>query len=88
VALFYSIDVQAKLDLFLSVSARDDHPSGVSCRHTLLDKDVIDRIHALGLQVVAWTVDDPRRAEELARMGVDGITTHRVSAMRELLGAP
>ena len=87
VDLFYSIDVPAKLDLFLSVSQRDVRPRGVSCRATLLDADTIAALHARDLLVVAWTVDDLTRAAELAAMGVDGITTHRVAAVRNRLAA-
>ncbi len=84
---FYSIDVQAKLDLFLSLLRREPRPAGVSCEHRLLDRATVDRLHEAGLLVVAWTVDDLERAAELAGMGVDGITTHRVSEVRERLGA-
>lgn len=85
--LFYSIDVPARLDLFLAVAARDVRPRGVSCRHSLLDPDVIAALHARDLLVVAWTVDDLDRAAELAAWGVDGITTHRVRDVRARLEA-
>lgn len=83
---FYSIDVAAKLDLFLSVSERDERPRGVSCRHTLLTKDVVKTLHSRGLQVVAWTVDDLERARELAGWGVDGLTTHKVAEFASEFG--
>lgn len=79
---FYSIDVRAKLDLFLSVADRDTHPRGVSCRHTLLSERVVRTLHDRGMLVVAWTVDDVERARELVSWGVDGITTHQVRQMR------
>lgn len=87
VDLFYSIDVPAKLDLFLSVSRRDFLPRGVSCRESLLSADVIAGLHARDLLVVAWTVDNAERAAELAELGIDGITTHRIEAVRERLAA-
>lgn len=80
---FYSIDVRAKLDLFLSVNDRDARPAGISCRHSLLTKSIVDRLHRRGLLVVAWTVDDIDRARELVAWGVDGLTTHKVREMRE-----
>ena len=83
---FYSIDVASKLDLFLSISERDTHPAGVSCRHELLSAPVVQRFHDRGLLVVAWTVDDVERACALAEWGVDGITTHRVAELRQGLG--
>ncbi len=83
---FYSIDVAAKLDLFVSVFDRDRLPRGISCRHSLLTRAIVERLHERGLLVVAWTVDDLARAAELHDWGVDGITTHRVQAVRETLG--
>lgn len=82
VTAFYSIDVPAKLDLFLAVMDRDVRPDGVSCRHTLLTAPIVAELHRRGLVVVAWTVDDLERARELVAWGVDGITTHRVAEMR------
>ncbi len=83
VDVFYSIDVRAKLDLFLSVSHRDTRPSGVSCKHTLLNQSLVRAFHERGYLVVAWTVDDGDRAMELARWGVDGITTNTVPRIRD-----
>jgi glycerophosphoryl diester phosphodiesterase len=85
VGLFYSVDVQASLDLLFSVTRRDECPRGVSCRHSLLTRGLIERLHEAGLLIAAWTVDDLERGEELASWGVDAITTHRVAAMREHL---
>lgn len=85
--LFYSADVQAKLDLFLSVERRDARPQGVSCEHRLLTEPLVQKLHERGLRVVAWTVDDGERAAELAGWGVDAITTHRVAALRARLAA-
>jgi len=82
VALFYSIDVPERLALFLSVADRDLQPAGVSCRHTLLTQGTVAELRRRALKVVAWTVDDLERADELAGWGVDGITTHRVADLR------
>jgi hypothetical protein len=38
--------------------------------------------------VIAWTVNDPGRLRELARIGVDGILTDEVAALRAIVGAP
>ncbi|MGH2926480.1 MAG: glycerophosphodiester phosphodiesterase [Solirubrobacterales bacterium] len=32
--------------------------------------------HDAGLELIAWTVDDPDRMRALARIGVDGICTN------------
>lgn len=85
VELYYSIDVQAKLDLFRSVVERDISPQGVSCRHSLLSRRIVEALHEHELSVVAWTVDDMARAAELLSWGIDGITTHKVEEIRELV---
>ncbi|MGI8927423.1 MAG: glycerophosphodiester phosphodiesterase [Tepidiformaceae bacterium] len=85
VPLFYSIDVQAKLDLMLAVSGRDLLPAGVSCHHRLLTATTVRLLHEAGLSVVAYTVDDLERARELIAWGVEGITTHKVKDLRGLL---
>ncbi|MEP6872397.1 MAG: glycerophosphodiester phosphodiesterase [Anaerolineaceae bacterium] len=88
VETFYSIDVQAKLDLFLSVHERDRQPKGVSCRHFLLSAEVVQRLHERDLWVNAWTVDDVERAQLLAAWGVDAITTNHVGDLRKALVRP
>jgi glycerophosphoryl diester phosphodiesterase len=88
VGLFYSVDSRAQLDLVLSVAERDALPLGVSCRHTHLTRERVERLHRLGLAAIAWTVDDVDRAAELASWGVAGITTHRVEEVRSRLEGP
>ncbi len=51
-----------------------------------LTDDAAKRIRKAGLKFYVWTVDDPKRAKELQRIGVDGITTNRPGWMREQLG--
>ena len=41
----------------------------------LLSEEKIARLHELGLEVNAWTVDSPELAAELMRRGVDYLTT-------------
>ncbi len=83
--LYYSIDTLDQFDLFRSVVQHDVRPVGVSCRHSLLDRDVIADFHDAGLAVVAWTVDDGDRARELASWSVDAITSNRVGDVRAAL---
>ena len=42
----------------------------------VLTKENIEFLHANGIEVNCWTVDDPARAEELASWGIDYITTN------------
>jgi glycerophosphoryl diester phosphodiesterase len=54
-----------------------------------LDAAAVKKIHDAGLQCHVWTVDDPAKARELAKAGVDSITTNRPGALRkELQQAP
>lgn len=41
-----------------------------------VDQALIERAHAAGIEVNAWTVDDPERIAELAGLGIDGIITN------------
>ncbi len=38
--------------------------------------ELVEKIHAAGLEINCWTCDDPARAEALAEMGVDYITSN------------
>jgi len=51
-----------------------------------LDPTYIRRAHARGLEVVAWTVNDPVIARLMAWYGVDRITTDRYVQIRDALG--
>lgn len=51
----------------------------------LIDSELIERVHADGGQVVAWTVNDDHVARRLAGWGVDGICTDVPAAMRALV---
>lgn len=41
-----------------------------------INKELIDRFHAVGITVNAWTVNDPALGEKLAAWGIDYITTN------------
>ena len=42
----------------------------------MLTRDTIVACHAAGVQVNAWTCDDPARMTELIEWGIDGICTN------------
>jgi glycerophosphoryl diester phosphodiesterase len=50
-----------------------------------IDEDKVREAHALGLRVVAWTVNDPAQMERVLEMGVDGLITDRPDVGREVL---
>ena len=57
----------------------------VNCRSPI-DKEYIDTVRQAGLELHTWTVNDAERATELARVGVDSITTDRPGWLRQQLG--
>jgi glycerophosphoryl diester phosphodiesterase len=52
---------------------------GVTIRHTVLTDENAAWLNEHQLLIFAWTVDDLRRANELIRMGVDGITSDNLA---------
>lgn len=54
-----------------------EHLDAVSLHleHDLIVPDVVERVHAQGRRLLAWTVNESRRAEQLLALGVDGIVT-------------
>jgi glycerophosphoryl diester phosphodiesterase len=51
-----------------------------------LTADAVARSHDAGLAVNTWTCNDPTRARELARWGIDGICTDVPGVLRDALG--
>jgi glycerophosphoryl diester phosphodiesterase len=67
--------------LFERVADAPNRPDGVAIvhpHHALLDKAYVASMHAQGIAVNTWTVNDPARAKLLAAAGVDGIITDDV----------
>jgi glycerophosphoryl diester phosphodiesterase len=51
--------------------------ASVAVLHYLfVSRAAIERCHALGVPVIAWTVDDPTRLRRLAAIGVDGVVSN------------
>lgn len=47
----------------------------------------VDHAHRLGLQVHAWTVNDPAAMERLLDLGIDGIMTDELITLRRIMSA-
>jgi len=57
---------------------------GLSCGdHSSLTSVFLNRVRAAGYETHCWTVDNPKRAEELAKLGMHSITTNRPALIRE-----
>jgi glycerophosphoryl diester phosphodiesterase len=50
-----------------------------------LSRESIGRIHNRGLRAWAFTVDDPRRIQELLDAGIDGIISNKPGLVREII---
>ncbi|ALE07006.1 hypothetical protein AL755_18640 [Arthrobacter sp. ERGS1:01] len=59
--------------------------SGISIWEGSLDGPAVEDVHACGLEVWAWTVNDPGRAQELTDLGVDALCTDDPELIRSAL---
>ena len=51
----------------------------------LVDGPLVDAVHGAGGRVIAWTVNRPERARELAALGVDALCTDHLTTIRTAL---
>jgi len=56
---------------------------GLHPHHELCTAERVERWRSQGLFVNAWTVNDPGRGSALAAMGLDGLVTDHIPALRE-----
>lgn len=69
--------------------AKDAGLDGLDLNHRFpIDAEFVRKVHAAGLKLYTWTVDDPVVARNLAAVGVNGITTNRPGWLREQLATP
>lgn len=54
-------------------------------QHELVNRDLIEAAHRVGMRVVPWTVNDANRMAELIELGVDGVVTDFPSLAHALL---
>lgn len=50
--------------------------AAVHPHHSLVDEELVRRVHDRGMALNTWTCDDPDRIRELARLGVDAVVTN------------
>lgn len=55
---------------------------GLDINYRALTKELVDRVHAAGLPVNCWTVNDPDEARKIVDMGADYITSDILESKR------
>lgn len=64
-------------------AAQDDHLDGLSFNYQFpLTKELAQKLHSVGLEVHAWTVNDAGVAQRLVGVGIDSVTTDQVKTLR------
>lgn len=64
--------------------ARDGSYYGLNMNYTTCSEQAVQTAHASGLKVWIYTVDEPDAFKTFIQMGVDAITTNKVSALIEI----
>lgn len=55
----------------------------IDMKHSLINQEIVDYVHGLSMGINAWTVDDPREAQRLMALKVEGIETNCVPCLIE-----
>ena len=55
------------------------------CNHRRITKEFVEEVKDLGYWMFCYTVNDPARAQEILRWGVDGFCTDRLDLVRPYL---
>jgi hypothetical protein len=84
VTMLFSIGWPDAVHQLQSDSGLQKAIGGVSVFQGLVDASLVAWLHQHKLLVVAWTVNDSQRFNELVRLGVDGITTANLAILRAL----
>lgn len=57
-------------------------PEYVNSEYVVLNKDIVEQIHATGAKVACWTVDDVESMRWALALGVDSITSNRLDLLQ------
>jgi glycerophosphoryl diester phosphodiesterase len=70
------VSLRARLPGIVRRRAPELGVSSIWAYHPVVTPRLAEACHDIGLELVAWTVDDTPRMRTLAEMGVDGICTN------------
>jgi glycerophosphoryl diester phosphodiesterase len=73
IRLFYSLGREEHVQRFLARLAQGLQPAGVSIAKWLLNAELGERLAGYGLEIFAWTVNEPAHALQLIEFGATGI---------------
>lgn len=70
----------------LVATALEVNADGIDAHaNSAIDNAWINTVRNASLKIYVWTVDDPGMALQMARLGVDGITTNRPEEIRSIM---
>ncbi|MFZ2956164.1 MAG: glycerophosphodiester phosphodiesterase [Candidatus Ozemobacteraceae bacterium] len=72
-------------DVAVLEQVKENNLNGVDVCHKNLDETFVKAVHDQGMKIFVWTVDRPKDAVRLKKIGVDGITTNRSDFIRKAL---
>jgi glycerophosphoryl diester phosphodiesterase len=84
VTMLFSVAFPDAVHQLQSDHALQEAIGGVSLFQGLADASLVAWLHQHKLLILAWTVNDSQRLNELVRLGVDGITTANLAILRAL----
>lgn len=68
--------VRATLPVLAGTLLRLSRTTALSLHHSVVTSAAVDRAHARGAAVIAWTVDDPEELARVVRAGVDAVVSN------------
>jgi len=73
---------RAKAERCLNIARRAGITGLDLCADVAINAEFVERVHAAGMWLDVWTVDDESLAKQMIAAGVDGITTNRPDSLR------
>ncbi|MGE4415605.1 MAG: glycerophosphodiester phosphodiesterase, partial [Bacteroidales bacterium] len=58
--------------------ALDANSDAIFPKHKFVDQKMIKRAHKYDIKIYPWTIDNPKTAKKLIKLGVDGIVTNKL----------